>query len=220
MTIGVLSWGAQKTLRNTLESYDKFKLDDTEKLIFFQEISKEDIRIAEDYGYIWIGETVNSGISGGYQALVEHTTGDLFLFLENDWELIENPLQQMAEARKMLEEGTIDIARFRHRKNHGWPLWSKQFEGNELSRPEFLLDSVYWSEPEFPEISKIGTWYTTFARFANWTNNPHMAKTEFLRKNILPRLEGDIEKILQPWWEQQEFIVAQSDGLFTHSRKD
>ena len=42
MTLAMLSWGARKTLRNTLESYKKYGLLDldAEKLIFFQERKK------------------------------------------------------------------------------------------------------------------------------------------------------------------------------------
>jgi len=219
LTIAILSWGSHKTLRNTLDSYRNFGLDGAEKLIFFQEISSTDIAIAEEYGYLWMGEVQNIGIAEGYRALVEHATGDLFLFLENDWELIEQPWPQFLEAKRLLREGTIDIARFRHRQQPGYPLWTRQFEGDELSRPEHLLDSIHWTDPDkFDQIQKGGNWYITTAQYANWTNNPHMARTDFLRNEILPRLQGDIERSLQDWWQQQAFIVAQSEGLFTHNR--
>jgi hypothetical protein len=219
MTIAILSWGSHKTLINTLESYKKFNLNDTEKLIFFQEISKRDIEIAEEYGYLWQGDLENVGIAEAYKALVEHATGELFLFLENDWELLEPPEQQLAEASRLLLDNTIDIARFRHRQHPGNPLWTRQFEGNEMSRPEHLLDSIHWTNPDkFESVQKGGQWYITTAEYANWTNNPHMARTDFLRKEIVPRLSGDIEKSLQEWWQQQSFVVTQGDGLFTHNR--
>ena len=175
--------------------------------------------MAEDYGYLWMGETTNIGIAEAYKALVGHATGDLFLFLENDWELLEPPQQQIAEASRLLREGKIDVARFRHRKYPGHPLWTRQFEGNEMSRPEHLLDSIHWTDPDrFDHVTKGGQWYITTAEYANWTNNPHMARTEFLRQELVPRLSGDIERNLQAWWQQQPFIVAQGEGLFTHNR--
>jgi hypothetical protein len=102
-------------------------------------------------------------------------------------------------------------------------LWSRQFAGNEMSRPEYLLDSVHWDlapEKSFPnEIARISEdWYATTSAYANWTNNPHMVRTEWAREVLVPRLEGDIEKSLQGWWQQQEYIVAQGEGLFTHGR--
>jgi hypothetical protein len=93
-----------------------------------------------------------------------------------------------------------------------------------MDAPQFLLESVFWSKnPELlgPINFDYHGWYTTTAMFANWTNNPTMFRTEWLRENIVPRMTRDIEIDLQPWWAQQTFNVAQSAyGLFTHHRLD
>ncbi len=224
LTIAVLSWGAHETLLNTLGSYRKHGLDqlDAERVIFFQEYSKRDREVASAFGYKSFGSPENIGIAEAYKLLVSYASGDLFLFLENDWELIQNPKEQIYDAAYLLEQGVIDVARLRSTVRPGEPLWSRQYKGNEYQRPEYLLDSVYWDRAHlFPEITQPDVfWNATSAKFANWTNNPTMFRTEWLRETIVPRIEGDIEVSLQPWWKEQDFRVGQGFGLFTHNRLD
>jgi hypothetical protein len=226
MTIGVLSWKARKTLVNTLESYRKFGLDqmDDDKHIFFQEIEDEDKRIADEYGYQAHGIPINIGIAAGYKSLVELATGDLFLFLENDWELIESPTDILYDAAERLRNNVVDVCRLRSTRNPGEPLWSRQYMGQEMVVPEYLLDCCYWhSNPEnFWPIEKQEEWYITTAPFATWTNNPTFFRTDWLKSVIAPRMgHTDIEVDIQNWWKSQNFHVAQHEkGLFTHNRLD
>lgn len=221
MTLALLSWGAHRTLINTLESYKTFGISAQEKIIFFQEITKDDRRIADKYGYTAIGSQSNIGIAQAYRKLVEAATEDTFLFLENDWVALESG-EAINRAQELLYEGSADVVRLRHRRFPGSPLWTLQFQGNEYSRPSHLLDSVHWQEhPDevFPEIKKSGEFYITDARYANWTNNPTMFRTQWLRS--FDRFGSrDIEVDLQPWWEKQSgIIVAQHEtGIFTHKR--
>lgn len=230
----MMSWGAEKTLRNSLESYANHGLlsTDEEKLILLQEGTRFQENVAASLGFIPITLPRNVGIAIGYGILVNAASEDNFLFLENDWELLRNPAIQFAGARAMQERYHVDVVRFRDRHNPGEPLWSKQFQGREYDAPQYLLDSLHWTDQRFPEIrpqwytygpgeNDYEKWYITTSKNANWTNNPHMAKTQFLKDNILPRLgRGDLEKDIQSWWQEQEFKVAQSEGLFTHNRLD
>ena len=226
ITIAVLSWGQHKTLINTLESYCQWGLDrlGDERVIYFQEISEKDREIASRYGYDCIGSDTNVGIAAAYKALVEQSTSESFLFLENDWMLISDPLRIVIEADWMLEK-EVDVVRLRHRQIPGEPLWSRQFAGREYTRSTHLLDAVHWRTDEelnqFPEIVTDSFWlhwFFTTAKNANWTNNPTMFKRQWLIDNIIPKISGDIEVNLQEWWEQQKFVVAQGNGLFTHHR--
>lgn len=223
MSIGVLSWGSHKTLRNTLTSYREYGLDklDQERIIFFQEITDQDISIADEFGYKAIGSETNIGIAQGYKRLVEESTGDLFLFLENDWALIADPSDQMYDAANLLRSSTVDVVRFRHRYYPGNPLYTRQFQDREMVQPTHLLDSIHWTDPSKfdPYIQEKDGWFITNSMYANWTNNPTMFRTKWLRQEILPRLkDDDIEMSLQEWWQTQVFLVAQGDGLFTHWR--
>lgn len=237
MTIGILSWGAPQTLRNTLESYRRFGLDqlDDDKYIFFQEITEEDNKIAKEFGYTPYGSTINIGIAEAYKQMVENADGEYFLFLENDWELVEDAKGRIIAGQTLLQRAHADVVRYRSRSNPGAPLWTLQFAFREHERPSHMLDAVHWGNDnhltrnlgfeEFSVISKETEWkpepfWITGANKANWTNNPHMAKTDFLRKSVLPRIEGDIEISIQDWWQQQPFRVAMGEGLFTHNRLD
>lgn len=228
ITLAVLSWAAHKTLLNTLMSYERSGLLNlsTERLIYYQEISPEDIEIAKRFGFEYEGNSRNIGISGGYLNLLRRASGDQFLFLENDWACVEDSLKTVVHLMTvagLIESNIIDLARFRHWAYPGEPLWTRQFMDKEYERPTHLLDCIHWkAHPEdFPEITKIlSDFYITTSKNANWTNNPHMAKTEWLRKYIEPRMNpfNDIERDIQSWWEQQDFKVGQGHGLFTHKR--
>lgn len=230
MTIGILSWHSPKTLENTLESYKRYDLPiyDAQRVIYFQNIGTADRTLARKYGYEAIGSEENVGIAEGYRRLVAYATGELFLFLENDWELIKRPAAMLADARYLISSNQADVVKLRDRWNPGNPLWSKQFENHEWDSPQHLLDCIHWNmtpDTSFKEISRVEvydrSWYTTTSKNANWSNNPHMAKTQWLKDNILPHLGNfDIEKNIQEWWQQQEFRVAQGDGLFMHNRID
>jgi hypothetical protein len=226
LTIAILSWGAHKTLKNTLNSYREWGLDrlGDERVIFFQEISKYEKLLAATYGYKAIGVPTNVGIAEGYKSLVEYATSDLFLFLENDWRLNGPPDVQIYLGKKMLEERKVDVVRYRDRDEPGNPLWTLQYKGNEYTKPTHLLDAVYYdTDEELARLSELrlnelGFWVTS-AHYANWTNNPTMFRTNFLRDNIVDKMGSrDVELDLQTWWEQQSFLVAQGEGLFTHWR--
>lgn len=222
----MLSWGYHETLINTLNSYQELGLLSLvdERVIFFQEYSNTDKAIAQEYGFESFGSPDNIGIAEGYNLLAAYASGELFLFLENDWKLIEPAESAILDGKILLQSG-VDIIRYRHRDNPGNPLWTRQFEGKEYERPTHLLDAIHW-EPnmlKFKEVSKAmpwqNDWYMTTSRNANWTNNPHMARTEFILENVIPHIGvGDLEKDIQSWWENQRFLVAQGKGLFTHER--
>jgi hypothetical protein len=230
LTIGILSWGAHDTLKHTLDTYQHWGLLEQaeRKIIFFQQMDMEnDLWFADHYGLEWIGAESNIGIAAGYRTMLNTVETPLYLFLENDWAIMSPPVQgiadQLLNASTDINLGFADIVRFRSRYQPGNPLWTRQFEGSELSRPEHLLDCVHWIEHpdlKFPEqIDFNGELYQTTSRFANWTNNPHMASTSWLKSEIAPRIgDRDIELDLQEWWQEQDFIVAQGEGIFTHYR--
>lgn len=243
LTIAVLSWGAPKTLFNSLKSYWEYDLKGDQKIALLQEGTFEQESICKQFGFTPTSLPINIGIARGYQWLLEHAQEDGFLFLENDWELIRNPYAQIMYGYTLLRDGEADLIRYRHRTNPGSPLWTKQFEGQEYVRPSHLLDSIHWTDPsKFPEIelyeelvyaithnyiddeAPVGfltdRWYRTSSKYANWTNNPHMGGTGFLL-SLREMMSGrDLEDTMQTWWEQQDFRVMQSEGLFTHNRLD
>jgi hypothetical protein len=254
LTIGILSWGATKTLISTLDSYLSYGLGTIDDMvIFFQQMSDVDEHVAKSRGIRYFGSPHNLGIAEGYRRLVEASTGDFFLFLENDWLLIEEPFVPIGQAKYLLTEGTGDIVRFRHRKDPGNPLWTRQYVGREEEGLTHLLDCVHWMErpdlrfpqyirrkvmhsmslenppvimdPKEYELThpsvKEEEWFIASSKQANWTNNPHMARTDFLKENVLPHIgRGNLEGDIQNWWQEQDFKVIQGNGLFKHWRLD
>lgn len=234
ISIGILSWKSDKTLKNTLASYKKNGLlnisDDI--TILFQEVSETDKKLADTFGVKYIGLNENIGIGKGIIKLIENAKYENFLFLEHDWELVEN--EQILQDRlksglNLLDEG-YDVVRYRSRKKPGHPLYSLAHKGKELgyyddwhkATSPHLLESVHWLDPakEFPDkIQKKGEYFITTSRWANWTNNPFLIKKNFYLEKLVP-FSGEgvhFEKNIAPWWIKQNFKIAQGEGLFMHN---
>lgn len=240
LSICILSWLSHRTLRSTLDSYEKnglLRFAD-EKLIFFQEMSHTDIRIAERYGLDYFGSEQNLGIGEGFQRLAEKATGDLVLYLQNDFVLVENLDQDSSEltaAMQMLQDKEIDVALFRHRQHPGVPNWAEDnVKGNEARWQSHLFNSIYWMEsPELAYPEKIHRsnidprFLVTSSRYMNYTDNPSLYRRDWLLDNLGDKFTANSphsitwpEVVIQPWWEKQDFRIAQATGLFTHVRHD
>ena len=231
----ILSWKGHQTLINTLESYKNNGLLDVarEKIIYFQEISEEDKKIALKYGCTYIGDSRNTGIGTGLYELAKAATSEYILFLENDWELICNKVdteKRLTAGISLLSDRNVNVIRYRHRYKFGLPNYALQFEGKELSSPFCLLESSYWivnPEIKFPDYITKQTinseyFYLAASKNANFTNNPTMYKKKFYIDIVTPfTKEGfEPESSMQKWWEKQNYIVAQGEGLFYHNRID
>lgn len=235
ITVGILTWGSHQTLRNTLASYKSGGLLEfvDEVILFAQEISNEDLNIAEEYNIKIIGKPDNIGIGRAFTALMKSSSNEVVLILENDWVLVESP----AKTFHLLEDGydlittkQIDFAKYRSRQRPGAPLYTRQYAGREMDSPPHLFDCVHYREhPDVLFPDKIGKihgknhdWYVCNSRWANHTNNPFMCSKEFYLKNITP-FSGDgidLEGKIFEWWQEQNFTVGHSDGLFMHERID
>lgn len=233
LSIAILSWNNVKTLKNTLSSYKKNGLLDLsdDVTILFQEVSAEDRKLAMKYNIKFIGLNENIGIGKGISKLIDSAKHDYILFLENDWELIENTEEtqsQLNSGLQMLNSG-FDIIRYRSRKKPGYPVHSMQHKGNELNYYDtwhkvtspHLLETLYWLDPakSFPDkIQNKDGYFITTARWANWTNNPFMLRKEFFFKNIydIAVSSEHFERDIAEWWVQQPFKIAQGEGLFKH----
>ncbi len=234
LTIAVLSWGSPTTLQATLESYRTHGLFDyaDNRLIHLQEVKRSEAAIAERYGFRPDGSSENIGIGGAFARLVAQSRDKYFLFLENDWQLIvtrDLMVRRIDSAVALLESGRVDCVRFRHREDPGEPLYSRKFEGRELDQTSHLLECVHWiAHPEktFPTYieairSMNELFYVANSSYANYTNNPCLYRTEFLREAILPvaqnaslTLEPDMDRV----WAAGNYRVAQGEGLFSHRR--
>ncbi len=234
ISICILSWNSGKTLLNTLASYRKNGLLDLSDdiTILFQEVSKNDLEIAKKFGLKTIALQENIGIGKGISKLIENAKYENILFLEHDWELIENQktlTERLRSGLELLENG-FEIVRYRSRKNPGYPVHSLRHKGNELNYYDdwhkvtspHLLESLYWLDPaeSFQDkIQKNGEYFITTSRWANWTNNPFLLKKEFYFKNIydIAMKSEHFERDIAEWWVKQDFKIAQGEGLFMHN---
>lgn len=194
LSIGILSWGRENILEQTLKSYKKnglFDLSD-DITIFFNEITEKDIKIAKKYKINYIGNTKNIGIQKGILELLKKAKNEYFLFLENDWSLIENQnktYKLLDCGIKLLKNNEINVLRLRSAKKPGEPLVVKQvYDGTLASIPRIALISAIHViddlDKKFPNeckkitINKI-PFYVFDSKNSNYTNNPCLYKTSF-----------------------------------------
>lgn len=139
---------------------------------------------------------------------------------------------QFLNAIHMLQSGGASAVRMRSRQNSGIPNYSM---GNLRSHghvaPNNIMSYIhvdYFAEKRFPELyvcrTTPKTWCTPF-EYGYFTNNPTLYKTSFLR-NMFKQVPDDrfdahkFEPFLMRWWIKQSYIVAASEGIFTHERLD
>jgi hypothetical protein len=231
ITLAMLSWRQPRTLRNSLESYARNGLLNLakEKIIYFNECTLEDKQIAKNYGFSVLESKRNKGIALPFQDLVKAATCENFLFLENDFMLIEDTettIDEINAAIELLSKG-IECVRLRHRHHYGDPnYWLQRIWLGKADLNSANLNSVYCLEsPDkvYSEITKRSTdgreFFISSSQFANFTNNPCIYKTEFLKKNFLNISFSEfdnLEKKIEEWWCTAGIKIAQGNGLFKH----
>lgn len=234
ISVGILTWNAHSTLRNTLESYRRSGLLDmvNDVCIFAQQGTDIDYKIAAEYKTDIILSPNNVGIGVGLTTLAHAAETDNILLLENDWVILPEyfPIvfNEVSKGLHTIEQKKADVVKFRSRRDPGDPLYTLQFANCEMKSPKHLFECVHWREnpdQDFPEyISKdleTGLYYAK-SKYANQTNNPCIYNKEFYIKNISP-FSGEgvqLEEKIFDWWADQDFTVAHGEGLFTHYRLD
>jgi len=209
ITIGYLSWKRHDILTQTLQSHKSNGLFDLIKpqnrIIFFQELSKEDIDIANNFECAYIGDSNNIGILDGFIKLVDKSNTEYFIFSENDWYLIENndvTKKILEDCIELLNKDLCDVIRLRHRKNPGNPLYSQpkntdDWLQQDVSNFPYKLESLTWvDEPnkvyknELTEFNGNYKWYITTLNHQKWSNNIFIAKTSYLKNALLPLIKN------------------------------
>jgi len=158
ITIGYLSWKRQNILNQTLMSHKTNGLFDLIKpenrIIFFQEITNDDILIANNFQCNYIGDIENAGILNAFIKLIENCNTKYFIFCENDWYLYENKYNTnklLFDCVALLDNNICDIIKLRHRKYPGLPLYSIPLDINDwkcqnVSGFPYKLESLHWLE--------------------------------------------------------------------------
>lgn len=232
LTLAVLSWRQPKTLRNTLESYRQNGLLElaAEKLVFLNEATSEDMKIAQEFGFEVLSSAKNIGIGLPFQQLVARATRKYFLFLENDFMLVENAevtKKRMEAAVNLLDKG-ISAVRLRHLHHYGDPnMYLKMVWNGKLSPEEPSLEGAYY----WPDICQVygekaekldldgENYFVMDSRYSGYSNNPTIYQSAFLKEFILPlkfNTTDVVENKVGDDWARRRLKVARGIGLFKH----
>lgn len=220
--VGILSWKSHKTLEKSLLSYEKNNFKDffDESKIIFQEISSDDISLAQKYGYDYVGTSTNKGIQAGHKLIYENLLTDYILILENDNPLVESVIiceERLKQAIKYLENKEVDIVRLRHRWNFGEGFSLEKYLSfysiNELNE-KYSYKEI--NEEKFDFIKKIKRFFRPdkAQRVAGYSlyfeKNPHKVFPEFIKK-----IEDDFFSVssnIMPWTNQSVLISRKLYG--------
>jgi hypothetical protein len=217
ITIAYLSWKRPHILEQTLESHKQNGLFDIipakNRIIFFQEISENDINVANKYGLKVLGNKKNIGVLDAFIELVENCKTKYFLFSEDDWLLIENKdvcKNIIDDCIKIIDNGkTGTHIKLRHRKNPGEPnalsYWNFCMRADHV--PDafcYKLHSLHWlEEPDkfykpdtLNELQYNYKWYSTTTEHESWSTNAYIVNTEFLKSVVVPLLKEAV-----PFWK-------------------
>ena len=93
LSIGVLSFGAHRTLEHALTSHKAAGLDHAtdDFFIHFNAMTEADAALAARFGVRASGSAANTGIYGGFRAIVEAARHPYVLVLENDIVSVTSP---------------------------------------------------------------------------------------------------------------------------------
>jgi hypothetical protein len=232
ITLSYLSYRSYMTLENTLRSHKELLEAVAEKQIYFQEICECDLEFSTEYNLEFFGTTSNTGIRGGLLELLDNCRTKYFLFLENDFVLIE-PLDTVKKVLNdcidLIENHNIKVVRLRHESYPGEPLYSRNIDYVHMGG--LKLEAVYRDNdisliyPDVVHRLELNyPYFYTSSNNAQWSNNVFICETSWLKTVIAEISKGDIDFMLEPTLIEHSlrnnYLVAHGKGLFTHSRLD
>ena len=159
--LGIVSWRGHETLRPVLESLVGTEDIFGERVIYFNEITADDRRIASEFGFASFGTPENTGIYGGFRGLAESMKSRYVLLQENDCHLIESlesVRRQLEFGVSFLESGRADVVRYIHLRR----------PGHRMPRDSYFLDFVgtYPSEVAIqPSEGMVNYFIKNFRRY-------------------------------------------------------
>ena len=201
LSLGILSWRAHETLRQTLSTYAPLMPLVDEKIIYFNAITPEDRALAEEFGFEPRGGAANLGILGGTRALVHELSGDLVMLCQND-----NPINVLPDvlaarldvARASIARGEVKWVRVLDRFARGFSnahkferYWDEGIlcKLRRMVRPDKASQlrgravNVFENpEERFPEIFRRSAdgLLISSSRWVNYSDQPFMAQRDFM----------------------------------------
>jgi len=211
-TIGYLSWKKHEIFEQTLTSHKSNGLFDLiseeNRLIFFQELSEKDIKIANNFKCNYIGDKDNIGILNAFIKLVENCKTKYFIFCENDFLLLDNKNNYsidmcFEDIKQILDDNYTGQIKLSNIKNPGFlyctPLNKEEWLSNKHNDFPYKVESFSWiDEPEkFYDniiiINKNYKWFKLNNNDQRWSNHIYACNTEYLKDIIIPLLKFNCE---------------------------
>jgi hypothetical protein len=180
---------------------------------------------------------LNIGIGPALKKLVQYSKHELFMFLENDWLLVDRQpnLEKITIAAQMVTAGA-QFVKLRNHVNPGLPMFSFAHIGNERASENLyaLSDCIFWqgfeaglNNPELQVIKLTNSnehFLVTTSRFSNYTNNPAIYHRNFFNLAVKShiRLGEQLEATIHDNWinSNHPSIAHMFHGPFTHNRLD
>jgi hypothetical protein len=136
----------------------------------------------------------------------------------------------------------VNVVRLRSKTLPGVPNCANHWRGREKDMLSVrssdianhkVLEAAQWLQHSTDVFSSDvvwkcqNKWLCAWSTHAGWTNNPFMAKTEWLLNAIVPiarvdwtrRIESAVN-LSPPLWDEECYVIASGEGLFTHKDED
>eukprot|EP01134_Creolimax_fragrantissima_P002235 CFRG2235T1 len=196
-----------------------------------------------------MGVKVNVPIMAAINWSIGNATGDVVLFMEKDFRLIE-PRDRMEQAIDdgvtLLVSNEATVIRYRHRTTPGVPNTAKDLYGGREymirdRQPNLICYSYFWLEniiDYYPDlIWKCGPgerYLCSRGNHCGWTNNPGMFLRSWFTNTYKPTFDylwtqpreevnSHLEFNMDWWqymWNRRTHVVALGNGLFEHKEAD
>ena len=198
---------------------------------------------------IVLGSPNQVGIASAFVSLIRAAARDghdAVLFLEEDFRVstrVTDPEARVGAAIRLINANLVDVVRLRSREDAGDPdCYRVLFESTLAALPEEAhLSASTWLRDPAVSLSAGSVRrcddgdddaLCADARFAEWSNNPFLARVDFLVRRVVPVAEADADvfgslanvetpmRRVPELWTSRRYRVAQTDGLFTHEDSD
>ena len=242
LCVGVLVFQGANTLERTLSTNRGLFQIIEEPIAFFQQINSPERRrwarevIGVHGPFSSLFATQNVGQREAFRLIAEACSQPYIVILEEDFRAAKHAdfFSELTSGISHIQQGAHAV-RLRSRRFPGSPNYIHEAWLNSgghnggVVRDTHLIEYVTWHDsPEtfVPQLQVCRqnpkTWCTS-SKHAQYTNNPTLYSTDFLRDLIskVPT-HGDVhfEAWLTEFWSKQSYKVVYSDGLFTHERTD
>ena len=197
LAICILSHERHEKIKKTLDSYKESSFLDLvdESFIYFNQMSKDDISLAEDYEMVYCGCEYNLGIGWGMTSAINVVESDYVLFLENDFILPtskEETYRQLSMGLELVKKNELDLVKYRSLKDHFTTCnetknWFDQ-GGRHGFEPEvwhlgFTADDEYGhNNLDICELiakdDDIEMWRMS-SQYAHWSNNHFLCRRDW-----------------------------------------